>query len=185
MKQASKFSMCSAFTHCYGKLKKKKNSCCKSCYLVLKFLCAWGNPYLHEVFKLCDFILAFFLLSKKPPDLLISSPAGSGPGLFSFKAVCSGLDVKLQGDNIIWSVHSLHPLSQYNLRRKLHTVCKEKMSNKAELSSSFTFLFMNLLKQQLILSEWGTVLLCLFHVLSSLYDCVRCWAIVSLIEMLL
>lgn len=55
-----------------------------------------------------------------------SLPAGSGPRLFSFKAVGSGLDVMLQGDNIIWSVHSSRPLSQYNLRRKLHTTLSAK-----------------------------------------------------------
>lgn len=32
-----------------------------------------------------------------------------------------------------------------------YTVCKEKMSNKAELPFAFTFLFMYLLKEQFIL----------------------------------
>lgn len=57
------FSACLAFPCCYGKWKK---DCCRSHYLVLKFLCAWGNPYLHAVFKLwCLFCVFFFFQTKK------------------------------------------------------------------------------------------------------------------------
>lgn len=94
----------------------------------------------------------------------------------------------LSEDNTIWCGYSSDSLSSYNLRRVLHAKqpVKKSMSNKAGLSSAFTFLFINHLKVLLdALSEQDTILSCLFHVFISSYDCVHCYAFVSLIEMLL
>lgn len=195
MKQASKFSVCSAFPRCYGKQKKKKVVVAKVVILSWNSSVPEGiHTYTRSSSCLVLFLLFFPPLQKAPQihttsfECLLSKslPAGSGPRLFSFKAVGSGLDVMLQGDNIMWSVHSSRPLSQYNLRRKLHTTlsakrkCLTKQNCLLLLHSCLCISWKNSLY-----SEWGAVLSCWFRVLSSLYDCVHCWAIVSLIEMLL